>query len=345
MKHYFSAAFLAVALLAGLTACGGNADAQSTAPPSSASATATSTPSPTPSPTHSPRAVPDVTGKKFPEARKILNAAGFYGSPWGKDGKKWTNSTPDESLQVVSTTPAAGTVTTTEDIRINLGIIEADNARVAKEAAEAAQLAVRYLFDCGPLTWSSTGSDKYHTLKEVWASKHYAGSDKCRVTIGGVGIYEHPVLNPGEQKIADVVAAHGGGGGGSAPSDFGRVLELCTKLESDYADQIVARMDWKKAEAAGALALCPDAPHAAVLQGVLDSVKIGDGTHTVGADMEPGTYQTKPSIKDCYWSRTTGGGGIIANDFVGFAPAGVTVTVYPGEGFESARCGVWTKVG
>jgi hypothetical protein len=61
--------------------------------------------------------------------------------------------------------------------------------------------------------------------------------------------------------------------------------------------------------------------------------------------MEPGTYKTKPGSKDCYWSRTTGGGDIIANDFVGFAPNGVTVTVYPGEGFESTRCGVWTKIG
>jgi hypothetical protein len=60
--------------------------------------------------------------------------------------------------------------------------------------------------------------------------------------------------------------------------------------------------------------------------------------------MEPGTYRTKPSAKGCYWSRTTGG-GIIANDMVGFAPAGVPVTVYPGEGFESNRCGVWTKIG
>lgn len=30
---------------------------------------------------------------------------------------------------------------------------------------------------------------------------------------------------------------------------------------------------------------------------------------------------------------------------VGFAPAGVTVTVFAGEGFESERCGVWTKIG
>ena len=45
------------------------------------------------------------------------------------------------------------------------------------------------------------------------------------------------------------------------------------------------------------------------------------------------------------WSRTTGGGDVIENDFVGFAPNGVTVAVYEGEGFESQHCGVWTKIG
>lgn len=34
-----------------------------------------------------------------------------------------------------------------------------------------------------------------------------------------------------------------------------------------------------------------------------------------------------------------------ANDIVDFAPDGVTVTVLPGEGFKSSRCGTWTKIG
>lgn len=354
MKRYLSAAFLAVTLLAGLTGCGGGA-------PAATSATEAPSETATPTPTPTSRAVPDVAGKKFPEARKILNAAGFYGSAWGKDGKKWTNTTPDASIDVVSTTPAAGTVTATDDIQINLGLTEAEHGAVAKAAAEAAKvaadaakaeakakadaakLALRYEFICG--SSSSSSPVTYRSLKDVWASKHYAAADTCRVQIDGQGVSGHPVLIPSEQAIADVVAAHGGGGGGSAASDFGRVLQLCTKLEFGYVDQVVARMDWKKAEANGALALCPDAPHAAALQEVATSVKVGDGTHIVGQNMEAGTYRTKPSIKDCYWSRTTGGGGIIANDFVGFAPAGVTVTVRPGEGFQSERCGIWTKIG
>jgi hypothetical protein len=66
---------------------------------------------------------------------------------------------------------------------------------------------------------------------------------------------------------------------------------------------------------------------------------------TVGKTMEPGTWKTKPGVKDCYWSRSTGGGDIITNDIVDFAPDGVTVTVLAGEGFKSSSCGTWTKIG
>lgn len=81
------------------------------------------------------------------------------------------------------------------------------------------------------------------------------------------------------------------------------------------------------ARAKAAPALRPDAPHAALLQDVMTAVKVGPGTpaprhpgtRVVGQDMAPGTYKTSPGAKDCYWSRTTGGGAIIANDFGGFA--------------------------
>jgi hypothetical protein len=103
----------------------------------------------------------------------------------------------------------------------------------------------------------------------------------------------------------------------------------------------------KKSSAKAALAMCPDAAHAAVLQEVINAVKVSDGDKIVGKTMEPGTYRTVPGVKDGYWSRNTGGGAIIDNDFVGFAPNGVTVTVTvrSGEGFESKGCGTWTKIG
>lgn len=116
-------------------------------------------------------------------------------------------------------------------------------------------------------------------------------------------------------------------------------------LMPNCGDKVVGPPSDMRADAYGALSLCPKAPHAALLRQVATTEKIDSGTHTVGQDMEPRTYRTKPGAKDCYWSRTNSGGNIIANDMVGFAPAGVAVTVYPGEGFESERCGVWTKIG
>lgn len=66
---------------------------------------------------------------------------------------------------------------------------------------------------------------------------------------------------------------------------------------------------------------------------------------TVGTTMEPGTWKTKPGVKDCYWSRSSGSGDIIDNDIIDYAPEGVTVAVQAGEGFKSSRCGTWTKIG
>jgi hypothetical protein len=42
----------------------------------------------------------------------------------------------------------------------------------------------------------------------------------------------------------------------------------------------------------------------------------------VGSDIKPGTYRSPKRTKDCYWSRTTASGKIIAKDLIGYAPAG-----------------------
>ena len=57
----------------------------------------------------------------------------------------------------------------------------------------------------------------------------------------------------------------------------------------------------------------------------------------------PGAYVTAPGTKDCYWARVDDGGGIIANDFVGFAPKGVKVTIRASDaGFQTTgECGAW----
>jgi hypothetical protein len=338
MKRYISAV-LAATVIAGLTACGGGEPKAATAT-GSASSTASTTASATPKPTRTAKAIPDFAGKPFSEARKTLGNAGFIVSIVGQDGKKWTGGV-DDTVLVVSSAPAAGTVTNTTDIAFTVNVSQEEFLAAGKAKADAAKLLARYTLTCG--SYSST-QPTYTGYKAVWASPDYKGSGTCSVKIDGKASYDKVPLIPLEQPFVDLVASKGGDV--SVPSStIGKLVSLCAKLPSDYADEVVVNTAWRKAEAEAALAMCPDAPHVGLLREALTAVKIGDGNHTVGQNMEPGTYRTKPGIEDCYWSRNTGGGNIIANDFVGFAPNGVTVTVYGGEGFESTRCGVWTKIG
>ncbi|WP_159620020.1 hypothetical protein [Arthrobacter zhaoguopingii] len=74
---------------------------------------------------------------------------------------------------------------------------------------------------------------------------------------------------------------------------------------------------------------------------------IGEGTWTVGRNVEPGIYTTaKPVSGSCYWgiyTSGTNGDDIIANDIVtGGQP---TVTLQVGQDFETTRCGSWSKIG
>ena len=74
----------------------------------------------------------------------------------------------------------------------------------------------------------------------------------------------------------------------------------------------------------------------------------GDGQWRVNAEIPPGTYTASQPL-DCYWARLNsfrgtddinGPNTIIDNDFSG------AVTIQASDvGFESARCGTWTKVG
>ena len=70
-----------------------------------------------------------------------------------------------------------------------------------------------------------------------------------------------------------------------------------------------------------------------------------DGTYIVGTDIEPGTYRSSGS-SGCYYARLSGFSGglenLIANDNTD-APA--VVEIAPTDaGFESKRCGTWTKI-
>ncbi|BCW86635.1 hypothetical protein NicSoilE8_43080 (plasmid) [Arthrobacter sp. NicSoilE8] len=330
--------FVAAAVVASFTACGGGGTAESAA---------TQTAGVSPSPTQQP--VPDIVGKTYLDGRNVLIENDYKARVVGKDGKSWTvNIVPDESVLAVSMDPAAGSTPESDIIQVTVNMTEQEfraareaKAETARIAAEEAKIATRYTYTCGSY---SSSKPTYKNYKEVWASDDYKGGGRCYIEIDGKISHDKVPLLPSEQKFVDLVASKGGDVS-SPSSTVGNVMLLCAKLESDYADRIVARPEWKKAEAAAALTVCPDAPHAAVLQEEVTAIKVGDGAKVVGQAMEPGTWKTKPGVKDCYWSRNTGGGDIIANNFVGFAPDGVTVTVYPGEGFESSRCAPWTKIG
>jgi hypothetical protein len=83
----------------------------------------------------------------------------------------------------------------------------------------------------------------------------------------------------------------------------------------------------------------------AVVEQRIAATSIGQGTWTVGRDVEPGTYRTvQPVTGDCYWgiyTSGTNGDDIIQNDIVtGGYP---TVTLSVGQDFENNRCGTFVK--
>lgn len=315
--------FITAALTLGLSACASPASVQSVETP---------TASPSSSPAQKP--VPNVVGKTYLAARTTLNNDEYFARVVGSDGKEWTtNIIPDDSVMAVAMKPIAGETPDTDTIYITVNVTEAEfrAAREAKRKAadiaeQEAAIAKRYTYTCGMY---SSKQPTYKSYKEVWTSGDYSSGGDCYVKIDGKDSYSKVPLLPSEQKIVDFVASKGGDV--SVPSaTVGNVMLLCAKVKPDYADQVVARPEWRKSEAAAALTVCPDAPHAAILQHEITAVKVSDGTKIVGQTMEPGTWKTNAGVKDCYWSRNTGGGDIIDNNFVSFAPDGVTVTVCPG---------------
>lgn len=71
----------------------------------------------------------------------------------------------------------------------------------------------------------------------------------------------------------------------------------------------------------------------------------GDGMYIVGTDIQPGTYRNTTS-SGCYYARLSGfsntDSDIIANNLTD-ASAIVTISASD-KGFESTRCGTWTKL-
>ena len=76
-------------------------------------------------------------------------------------------------------------------------------------------------------------------------------------------------------------------------------------------------------------------------------VAITDGVHRVGTDIEPGTYRSTGTGRDCYWARLSGFSGVLLEDTLAnnISPGQSVVTIEPGDaGFESVGCGTWEKM-
>ena len=72
---------------------------------------------------------------------------------------------------------------------------------------------------------------------------------------------------------------------------------------------------------------------------------IGDGTWTVGTDIEPGAYRATADVgSSCYWgiyATGSNGSNIIDNDLPGGGRPSVALS--GGQDFKSSRCGTWEK--
>ncbi len=74
---------------------------------------------------------------------------------------------------------------------------------------------------------------------------------------------------------------------------------------------------------------------------------MGPGAWQVGVEITPGRWATDAAVNDCYWERLSGFSGefrqLIANDFTS---GRVVVDISSSDaGFNSSRCGNWTRIG
>lgn len=97
--------------------------------------------------------------------------------------------------------------------------------------------------------------------------------------------------------------------------------------------------------AAQAAAVQASAAALSASQAAVDANSIGEGTYTVGADVQPGTYKVSaPVTGQCYWEITKSGSNgeaIVQNDIVtGGYP---TVRLSVGQDFKNQGCGTFVK--
>lgn len=130
---------------------------------------------------------------------------------------------------------------------------------------------------------------------------------------------------------------------GVAITAVAAIVGTATSTDGGEAEQLPTRVtvtatvfDTTTVKVTVTVAPPPDQPGRALL----------DGIHRVGAEVEPGIYQTVgPSGTNeggCYWTRTDSGGGVIDN---GVITGPGTLTIAANELVETVGCQPWQKVG
>ena len=72
--------------------------------------------------------------------------------------------------------------------------------------------------------------------------------------------------------------------------------------------------------------------------------KFGQGTFIVGTDIQPGTYKSSTG-GSCYWARLSNFLGTLSSILANhYGSQGLVTIRSTDKGFQSSRCGTWTKV-
>lgn len=317
-------ALLPLALTAACSASG-SADV---APSSEASSTAVSA-SPSPSST---KAVPDVIGIPLADAVRSIEQWGFKTSvEYDVDSSIASKAEVEKYLDNFVVYDQAESFSMSGKPNVILW---------ANPSEEFESKFMMFTFQCSNGEYGDDGIEgTFYSLESVWKSIDFKDYTECNVEAA-----EDAEWKPTKEqaRIAKIANKHWEGDEEPALA-YAKALEYCAVpqlYEEDWASTAAISKPWLEA----ASEICKDAPFYKTLKAWAEGTRVGDGTHEVGTEMATGTYRSDKKVSDCYWSRLTTNGAIIANDFVSYAAAGVIVTVRKGEVFEAKdECGIWTK--
>ena len=194
----------------------------------------------------------------------------------------------------------------------------------------------RYSFRCTSL--DASPEVQLSSLAEVWAATNYTRMDACEVAYEGQQPFQ---ATPREAEAVSVAGIQAGDDGGlGAILD---ILRLCTRISDETGPDGFAGT--AKAVLVAAAQYCPDAPQGKIIAGWADGTRVGDGSHVVGEQMEPGSYQLvkqAASADACTWSVSAAAGSDVASG--GLAEALKNVDLAAGQNFTSDKCGIWGKM-